>query len=85
MVMEWQSAVAGGAVMVAGGLTLKLIWAGLNKKRNGVNSLKAHDDSSSAHQDIRDDITKIDNKLDGIGKTSNKILAHLETRHGGSD
>lgn len=73
---------------IAGSVTLgvfgKFAYDGIRRRNGNGGNLKAHNDSSTAHKDIRDDITKIDEKLDGIVKTSNRILAHLTTRHGTS-
>lgn len=85
MAVEWTSVVAAASVGGAVAFFGRLAYDGVKRKNgNGVSGLKAHNNSWSAHQDIRDDITKIDKKLDGIGKTSNRILAHLTTRHGTS-
>ncbi len=78
--MEWTSVVAvasvGGAVAFFG----RLAYDGV-RRRNGVGgNLKAHDDSSSAHPDMREDISNMSEKLDGIDKTGNRILANLEAR-----
>lgn len=86
--MEWTDGIAGGIVLMALG-SYKLIGTlsrALIARRNGngksngrVNGLQAHDESALAHKDIRADIEKIDDKLDNIGETSNKILGCLDS------
>ncbi len=87
MAMEWSDGIAGGiVVMVMGSYKLigtlsRALIARRNGKANGSgNGLKAHNDSARAHPDIRQDISKMDEKLDSIGDTGNRILANLKVR-----
>lgn len=85
--MELESAMAGAGVVGVSGLIFKLAWAGLSKRKNGngISGLTAHNDSSSAHPDIREDmsmmgkkITKIDDRTIGMDKKVDKILEKLD-------
>lgn len=64
--MEWESIVAGAGVVGMSGLVFKLAWGGLTKRRNGVSGLQAHNDSSTAHPDMRKKMTSMNEKIENI-------------------
>ena len=71
-------AIAGSLVI---GIGSKFAYDGIKRRNNSGGVLKAHDDSATAHPDIREDmstmgkkITKIDDRTVGMDKKLDKLL-----------
>lgn len=81
MAVEWTSVVAAASVGGAVAFFGRLAYDGVKRKNGNSGGLKAHDDSATAHPDIREDmstmskkITTIDDRTSGMDKKLDRLL-----------